>query len=82
MKLHRLYFEHSAIEDIVAIEGELEEEIQNLLFENGHLDRDLIERDDLLDAVQSYHLIENFDERLQERGYIDLKVVEYMKIKK
>ncbi len=82
LKLHRLYFEHSAIEDIVAIEGELEEEIQNLLFENGHLDRDLIERDDLLDAVQSYHLIENFDERLQERGYIDLKVVEYMKIKK
>lgn len=42
----------------------------------------IIERDDLLDAVQSYHLIENFDERLQERGYIDLKVVEYMKIKK
>lgn len=82
LKLHLLYFEHSAIEDIVAIEGELEEEIQNLLFENGHLDRDLIERDDLLDAVQSYHLIENFDERLQERGYIDLKVVEYMKIKK
>ena len=82
LKLHRLYFEHSAIEDIVSIEGELEEEIQNLLFENGHLDRDLIERDDLLDAVQSYHLIENFDERLQERGYIDLKVVEYMKIKK
>ena len=67
LKLHRLYFEHSAIEDIVAIEGELEEEIQNLLFENGHLDRDLIERDDLLDAVQSYHLIENFDERLRER---------------
>ncbi|QFF97759.1 DUF1028 domain-containing protein [Psychrobacillus glaciei] len=81
LKLHRLYFEATLTEDVVGIEGELVEELQNLLYENGHLDRDLTEYDDLLDAVQSYHLIENFDERVQERGFIDLKVMEYMRIK-
>lgn len=81
LKLHRLYFETTLPEDVVAIEGELAEEIQNLLYENGYLDRNLKEREDLLDAVHSYHLIENFDERVQPRGFIDKKVVEYMRIK-
>ncbi|GGA22894.1 hypothetical protein GCM10011384_10580 [Psychrobacillus lasiicapitis] len=81
LKLHRLYFEPTLPTDIVAIEGELEKEIQILLYENGYLDRGLTELDDLLDAVQSYHLIENFDERVQKRGFIDLKVLEYMRIK-
>lgn len=81
LKLHQLYFEATLSEDITKIEGELETEIQNLLYENGFLDRGLTERDDLLDAVQSYHLIENFDERVQERGFIDQKVLEYMRIK-
>ncbi|MFF2753211.1 DUF1028 domain-containing protein [Psychrobacillus sp. NPDC058041] len=81
LKLHQLYFEATLLEDVVAIEGELAEELQNLLYENGHLNRDLTEHDDLLDAVQSYHLIENFDERVQTRGLIDTKVVEYMRIK-
>ncbi|WP_144510602.1 DUF1028 domain-containing protein [Bacillus sp. FJAT-22090] len=81
LKLHQLYFEATLAEDIIEIKGELETEIQNLLYENGFLDRGLTERDDLLDAVQSYHLIENFDERVQERGYIDQKVLDYMRIK-
>ena len=81
LKLHQLYFETTLSEDIVAIEGELAIELQNLLYENGHLNRELTEHDDLLDAVQSYHLIENFDERVQTRGFIDTKVVEYMRIK-
>ncbi|WP_391119624.1 DUF1028 domain-containing protein [Psychrobacillus sp. L3] len=81
LKLHRLYFESTLSSDIVEIEGELAKELQSLLNENGHLNRDLTEHDDLLDAVQSYHLIENFDERVQERGFIDTKVVEYMRIK-
>ena len=82
LKLHQLYFERTLPENITEIKGELADEIQNLLYENGHLDRELTERDDLLDAVQSYHLMENFDERLQRRGFIDLKVVDYMRIKK
>lgn len=80
-KLHRLYFEPTLADEVEVIEGELAEELQNLLYENGHLDRDLTEIDDLLDAVQSYHLIENFDERVQPRGFIDQKVLEYMRIK-
>ena len=81
LKLHKLYFERTLPEDIVTIEGPLAQELQELLYENGHLQRELSEHDDLLDAVQSYHLIENFDERVQPRGMIDEKVVEYMRIK-
>ena len=81
LKLHKLYFEPTLPGDVVAIEGDLAEELQDLLYENGHLQRELTEHEDLLDAVQSYHLIENFDERVQQRGLIDLKVVEYMRIK-
>lgn len=82
LQLHKLYFEGTLPEDIVKIEGDLADEIKELLYESGHLDRDLSEEDDILDAVQAYHLIENFDERVQERGYIDQKVVEYMRINK
>lgn len=81
LKLHQLYFEPTLPEDVVAINGDLAKELQDLLYENGHLQRELSEHDDLLDAIQSYHLIENFDERLQQRGTIDQKVVEYMRIK-
>ena len=81
LKLHKLYFEPTLPEDVVAIEGALADELKNLLYENGHLQRELIEHDDVLDAVQSYHLIENFDERVQQRGMIDQKVVEFMRIK-
>ncbi|WP_019413408.1 DUF1028 domain-containing protein [Paenisporosarcina sp. TG20] len=80
LKLHQLYFEPSIPEDVVPIDGVLAEEIQDLLFENGHLQRDHAEHDDLLDAIQSYHLIENFDERIQQRGMIDLKVVNYLRV--
>lgn len=81
LKLHQLYFEPTLPEDVVKIEGNLVEELQELLYENGHLQRELSEYEDLLDAVQSYHLIENFDERVQQRGMIDQKVIEYMRIK-
>ncbi|WP_313894256.1 DUF1028 domain-containing protein [Psychrobacillus sp.] len=81
LKMHRLYFEVTTSEDVVAVEGELASELQNLLYENGHLERELTDREDLLDAVQSYHLIQNFDERIQPRGMIDRKVVEFMRIK-
>ena len=82
LKLHQLYFTETTPKDIVAIEGMLADEIQNMLYENGFLDRNLTEVDDLLDAIQSYHLIENFDERVQQRGFIDNKVVDFMRINK
>jgi len=82
LKLHQLYFTETIPEDIVAIEGMLANEIQNMLYGNGFLDRDLTEMDDLFDAIHSYHLTENFDERVQARGYIDTKVVEFMRINK
>ena len=81
LKLHKLYFEPTLPEDVVEVQGFLAKEFQELLYENGHLQRELSEHDDLLNAIESYHLIENFDERVQPRGMIDQKVVEYMRIK-
>ncbi|MET0786921.1 MAG: DUF1028 domain-containing protein, partial [Paenisporosarcina sp.] len=81
LKLHQLYFEPTMPDDVVPVEGGLADELQELLYENGHLQRELSAHEDLLDAIQSYHLIENFDERVQPRGMIDRKVVEYMRIK-
>jgi uncharacterized Ntn-hydrolase superfamily protein len=81
LKLHQLYFEPTLLEDVVEIRGALEKEIQEILYENGHLQRELSDHEALLDAIESYHLIENFDERVQTRGFIDQKVVEYMRIK-
>ncbi|WP_394191387.1 DUF1028 domain-containing protein [Paenisporosarcina quisquiliarum] len=81
LKLHKLYFEPTLPEDVVEVQGFLAKELQELLYENGHLQRELSEHDDLLNAIESYHLIENFDERVQPRGMIDQKVVEYMRIK-
>ncbi len=80
MKLHKLYFEPTLPEDVIAIEGPLAEELKELLYSNGHLQRETSDNYDLLDAVQSYLLTENFDERVQERGLIDQKVVDYMRI--
>lgn len=80
LKLHQLYFEPTLPEDVVELEEPLAKELEKLLYENGHLQRELTDHEDLLDAVQSYHLIENFDERVQQRGKIDRKVVEYLRM--
>jgi hypothetical protein len=41
-----------------------------------------IEDDDLFDALSAYICTENFEEREQERDYLDLAVLEYMKEKR
>ncbi|MEG6520535.1 DUF1028 domain-containing protein [Desulfotomaculum sp. 1211_IL3151] len=78
--LYRLYFYKTKPEDILAIEGPLVTEIQELLTKwgyttpiNGSLD------DPFNQALQAFYLTENFDERICENGFIDREVLEFMR---
>ena len=76
--LHQLYFNKTIKEDILEIEGSLKESLINSLYKIDYLKTDNPSEEEFYDAVQSYHLIENFDERVQPEGFIDKKVVEYL----
>jgi uncharacterized Ntn-hydrolase superfamily protein len=76
--LHTLYFGETRPEDVVAVEGEIKEEVAASLERLGYLQG---EADDetLLDALSAFIRTENFEEREQERGYLDTAVLEFMK---
>lgn len=77
--LHQLYFKPTEKQDVLKIEGELQAKLFDHLTALNYIkDSSNITEENLLNALQSFHSIENFEERLQERGYIDRKVVEYM----
>ncbi|AYC28590.1 DUF1028 domain-containing protein [Paenisporosarcina cavernae] len=82
MKLHKLYFEGTKKEDIVEVSGVLEDEIRELLYRSGHLSREYADHDSILKALESYQYRENFDERVQPKGFVDVQVVEYMRLMK
>lgn len=79
LRLHELYFKKSAKEDILQVEGQLKEDITEYLKELEYLKQENPTDEDVLEALHSFHLIENFDERVSEKGYVDYKVVEYMR---
>lgn len=76
--LHQLYFNRTVEEDILKVEGELQESIKEYLYKLDYLQTENSSEDEFFDALQSYHLIENFDERVQPKGLIDKKVVEHL----
>lgn len=76
--LHQLYFKKSQPEDILVIEGELRQKLGSNLKALGYLKEGTVRDDVFNEALQTYQLIENFDERIQETGFIDRKVVEFM----
>jgi uncharacterized Ntn-hydrolase superfamily protein len=81
--LHTLYFGETKPEDVVAVEGDVREEVMALLQRFGYLERrDLSNDEALLDALTDFLHIENFEEREQERGYLDLKVLRFMRSKR
>lgn len=78
-ELHKLYFKKSSPEDILATEEELKDQLVGFLTALGYLKGDAPATEDTFnEALKSFHLIENFDERIQEPGQIDRKVVEFM----
>ncbi|WP_166241994.1 DUF1028 domain-containing protein [Paenibacillus turpanensis] len=77
--LHQLYFYRSKPEDIVAVEGENRAEIVEYLRRLGYLGGSSPTEEEVLDALNTFQLIENFDERIQAKGFVDWKVVLFMK---
>jgi uncharacterized Ntn-hydrolase superfamily protein len=79
--LHTLYFGETRAEDVLAVEGNVREEVETTLRRLGYLERD-VDDDVLLDSLSAYIRTENFEEREQERGYLDRAVLEFMKEKR
>jgi len=77
--LHTLYFGET--EDVVAVDGEVRQDVAASLERLGYLEEG---GDDeaLLDALSAFIRTENFEEREQERGYLDRAVLEFMKEKR
>ena len=78
--LHTLYFGETKPEDVIAVESDVREEVVTLLQRLGYLEgRDPGDDEALLDALTDFLHIENFEEREQERGNLDLEVLRFMR---
>src|SRR5215211_6181632 len=78
-ELHTLYFGETMPEDVVAVDGDVRKDVVEALRRSGYLEGPDVEDDVLFDALSAYIRTENFEEREQERGYLDRAVLEYMK---
>lgn len=78
-ELHKLYFEPTSPADILKVEGAIRQNLVNMLIRLGYLKENLeVHDEELYEALKSFHLIENFDERILELGLVDRKVVKFM----
>ena len=77
--LQQLYFAPSKLENVVAIDGEVRDEVINHLKRLEYLKSDQVDQEELHKALTAYIHTENFEEREQEQGKIDLEVLEFMK---
>jgi uncharacterized Ntn-hydrolase superfamily protein len=73
--LQQLYFAPTKQENITYIEGQIQKELEVNLKRLGYLS----EGGELLQALKTYIHTENFENREQESGYIDLEILDYMK---
>jgi uncharacterized Ntn-hydrolase superfamily protein len=77
--LHTLYFGETSPDDVIAVDGDVRAEVADALLRAGHLEGPDVGDDDLFDALSAYIRTENFEEREQQRGYLDRSVLEYLK---
>ncbi len=77
--LHTLYFGETMPEDVVAVDGDVRRKVADALHRSGYIQGRDIGDDALFDALSAYVRTENFEEREQQRGYLDRAVLEYMK---
>ena len=77
--LHTLYFGETGPEDVVAIDGDVREQVVESLRRRGYLRE--VDPDDeaLYKALTVFMGTENFEEREQARGYLDRAVLEFMR---
>lgn len=78
-QLQQLYFAPSKPENVIPIEGSTLEELTTHLQRLGYLNEKITE---IPEALTTYIHTENFEEREQKTGFIDLEVLEYMKKQK
>jgi uncharacterized Ntn-hydrolase superfamily protein len=78
--LHTLYFGETKPEDVVAIEGEVMRDVAASLERLGYREEGA-DDEAPLDSLSAFIRTENFEEREQERGYLDRAVLEFMKEK-
>ena len=77
--LHTLYFGETAPDDVVAIDGDVREQIVASLRSLGYLGEDDPDEEVLHGALTVFIGTENFEEREQSRGYLDRAVLEFMR---
>ncbi|WP_121611027.1 DUF1028 domain-containing protein [Mesobacillus foraminis] len=77
--LQQLYFAKSKPENVAAIEGKVKEELIANIRRLEYLKGEKEDEEALFKALTAYIHTENFEEREQERGKIDLEVLEFMK---
>ncbi|MBM6616721.1 DUF1028 domain-containing protein [Bacillus suaedaesalsae] len=78
-ELQQLYFAPTKEENIAAITGEVREELVTHLERHGYLEQTNIDDEMLHAALTTYIHTENFEGREQEKGKIDLEVLNFMK---
>ncbi|MDF1500692.1 MAG: DUF1028 domain-containing protein [Anaerolineales bacterium] len=80
LKLHRLYFDESAEGDILAIEGEVLEQLQRILLARGYEIASIGDYDQITrKALREFIGNENFEDRTDvENGQIDAPVYAYL----
>ncbi len=79
--LHTLYFGETKPEDVVAVSGDVRRDVATSLRLLGYLEGDDPDDEALLDSLSAFVRTENFEEREQERGYLDRAVLEFMRAK-
>jgi uncharacterized Ntn-hydrolase superfamily protein len=81
-ELHTLYFGETRPENIVPVDGDVKQDVAAALSRLGYLEENAEDDEVLLDALSAFIRTENFEEREQERGYLDRAVLEFMKGKR
>ena len=80
--LHTLYFGETSPEDVIAVDGDVRAVVASALLRAGYLEGPDVGDDDLFDALSAYIRTENFEEREQQRGYLDSAVLEHLNTKR
>lgn len=78
-QLYKLYFYKTKTENIIKMDSELKGEIEKHLIRTGYLTAATEKDSDFYEAIQTFYLTENFDERITAEGTIDLEVLEYLR---
>jgi len=80
--LHTLYFGETEPEAVVAVDGDVREEVVTALHRLGYLDSSGLDDEQLYEALRAFVGTENFEEREQDRGFLDRRVLDFMREKR